>query len=222
MRRLIIFGVVLATAIAAFKTLFPTYEYRFRLTLTLSDGQADHTGSSVIEVRSTKQPRFGDAPPYQTSIRGEGFVVDLGQGKNVVATLMFGPTGGQDRIGRLMPRLFGVRDPSEVSEKFKYTDEKIELSEEQMPTLVSFGDPNDPSSLKIVTPSNMAATLGPEITLKTFTAQMTREPVEWRLENFLPWVGRYDNLVVAAKGMKAADEGQIGPTAVEVIFRRGR
>ena len=57
------------------------------------------------------------------------------------------------------------------------------------PLLVTFGDINDPASVKKVDPNDLAATFGPGYTLKSITLEITDEPVTTgKVEDVLGWV----------------------------------
>ena len=56
-------GIALAVIVAGvvlFKLKYPTYAYRYRMTVTVAVNGQVHTGSSVIETRISKQPVFVD------------------------------------------------------------------------------------------------------------------------------------------------------------------
>src|SRR5882724_13670221 len=73
--------------------LYPTYVVRYRLTVDAVLGERRYNGSNVIEVRIKMQPRLLDNPPWTLSVEGEPTVIDLGDGRNLVALLYPGPRG---------------------------------------------------------------------------------------------------------------------------------
>jgi hypothetical protein len=98
MRRLGILALVIVLLIGAavlfYKAVFPTYSYRYRMTVEVTVDGVVHSSSSVIEVRLRKQPQvFVPVPPVIAMVRGEAVFVDLGQGRNVIALLASGPNG---------------------------------------------------------------------------------------------------------------------------------
>ncbi|MDR4487070.1 MAG: hypothetical protein R3B83_06040 [Nitrospirales bacterium] len=55
--------------------------------------------------------------------------------------------------------------------------------------LVTFTDLTDPTTVKKVDPENLAATLGPGVSLKRITLEITDEPVtEGKIEQVLGWL----------------------------------
>src|SRR5882762_2177881 len=65
-------------AIAWLKINYPTFSYRYRLTLSIEiDGKVD-TGASIIEIIWKGGPEFGDVGPYHPIVRGQAVFIDLG------------------------------------------------------------------------------------------------------------------------------------------------
>lgn len=57
--------------------------------------------------------------------------------------------------------------------------------------MVTFGDLKDPKSVQEVDPENLPATFGPGYKIKSYTVEITDEPVtEGRVENLLPWLDK--------------------------------
>src|SRR4051794_5860365 len=88
-------GVLIAMSVItviSYKIAYPTYTYRYRLSLGIeADGQVHH-GSSVIEISWPRQP----IPPgsVQAEIGGQAALVDLGSRGAVVASLFNGESYG--------------------------------------------------------------------------------------------------------------------------------
>ena len=62
-----------------------------------------------------------------------------------------------------------------------------ELDPKDYPLLVTFTDITDPTTVKQVNPTNLAATFGPGVSLKRITLEITDEPVtEGKIEQVLP------------------------------------
>lgn len=74
-------------AVAWWKINYPTYIYRYRLTIALEVDGKVHTGSSVIEVIWKGGPEFGDVGPYHPNVRGQGVWIDLGSRGIAIATM---------------------------------------------------------------------------------------------------------------------------------------
>ncbi|WP_417415418.1 hypothetical protein [Hoeflea sp.] len=69
-----------------------------------------------------------------------------------------------------------------------------ELSPKQYPLLVTFADINDPASVALVDPDDLAASFGPGYALSSITLAITDEPVtKGRVEAVLGWLEAYEN-----------------------------
>jgi hypothetical protein len=87
----------LITAVAAAATysiVYPTYEYRYRLTISIEiDGQF-HSRSSVVDIAWVGQPDLVDAGPLKSHIRGQATFVNLGSQGTIGATVNNGESYG--------------------------------------------------------------------------------------------------------------------------------
>jgi hypothetical protein len=63
------------------------------------------------------------------------------------------------------------------------------LSPQHYPQLVTFRDIRDPKSIEIVDPNNMAASLGPGVTLQSITVSVTSDDLTEGIEKKLPSYG---------------------------------
>lgn len=77
-----------------------------------------------------------------------------------------------------------------------------ELDPKDYPLLVTFTDITDPTTVKQVNPTNLAATFGPGVSLKRITLEITDEPVtEGKIEHVLGWLD--DPTVMKNPGWKS-------------------
>ena len=178
-------AIVAVLAVAIWEA-YPRHAYRFKLTIAAEVDGEIRSASSVIEITSQKQPQFvADVPPYSTKVEAEAVYLDLGNGRNVVATLGFGPVGINFRLASLVPKHFDV-EPTEVWSTLAYTDDERVLSGADIPTLVTFADVNDPDSGRVVKPEDFSRVFGEDVRFAGAKIQMTRNPVTNGIENDLP------------------------------------
>jgi hypothetical protein len=64
-------AVLIGGAIAVWKSNYPSYSYRYRLTVEVEAADKVHSGTSVIEVTIAKQPHWGSAPPQTVRVRAK-------------------------------------------------------------------------------------------------------------------------------------------------------
>jgi hypothetical protein len=179
---------------------------RSRLTLVVETPEGERSGSSVTQNSISFPGGLAKAQGYSIwpTLIGEGVVVDLGSRGLLFAT--FESKSGLARGGMDMynaafapfPReKFRSEtriDSSATDELAAYVDElnrhkpKGALPFKDLPVLVRFRDPSDPTSVEIVDPLNLAASFGPGVMLKSAFVEITDDPVTKGIEAKLPWL----------------------------------
>ncbi len=182
---------------------------RSRLTLVVETPEGERSGSSVTQETISFPGGLTRAQGWAlwSEFVGEAVVVDLGQRGLLFATLVkpswfnspgWGGSGGYSAgLWPFPQRKFSGKFGADASDNTKYAaylDEvnrlkpKAELPFEDLPVLARFGDPNVPSSAAIVDPNDLAASLGPGVTLKKATVEITDDPITKGIETRLPWL----------------------------------
>ena len=187
MRALGIIGVCIVVliggAVACWKISYPTYTYRYRMTVeVLADG-AVRSGASAIEVRVVKQPQFG--PPQTSHVRGEAVFVDLGGGRNVIALLAAGPAAKDvDYSYNVVPAVFGLTFADRDLAKLSSLRGIRPVS--RLPTFVTFADLNDPKTARVVHPDEFEQVFGPGTGLRRVTVEPVDAPITRGIEKRMP------------------------------------
>jgi hypothetical protein len=137
------------------------------------------------EVRVTPQPDFLPSEfDISVDIKGEATAVEVTPGRYLFALL--------DRVaGRPEMSFFDdlSGDPKERWKKLETMSGSAPLPRKEWPRLVTFGDLNEPKSVSLVDPDDLALVFGPGVRLKSIIIEMTNEPVgEFRLLALLPWL----------------------------------
>lgn len=185
----IVIGIVLALllipASCAVYSWWETYTYRFRLGMEVEvDGEVK-SASSVIEVSRSWQPKIGSAPDYTSSASGEAVFLDLGQGRNLIMTLGWGPKASDDRLIFIAPTVFKTSF-QDLAQRLAHTSESRPLEGKDIPTLVTFSDLSDPKTARVVDAYRLDAVFGSGVRFRRAWIQMTREPVTRGIEEKLP------------------------------------
>ena len=183
---------------------YPDHAHRFRLAVEVDTPDGIRTGSSVIEV---ERRDFGWVPVYSPGkgvvfvVRGEAVFVDLGEGRNVVTVLAHGGNAEDvSRINSFWIEAHG-RQRSEEEDVWSGRTELrgvVELRPPLVPTLVTFADPSDPKTVRVVRPQDFEAVFGPGFRFRRATLEMVPASVpvtDGVIERRLPWlVGMTTNL----------------------------
>jgi hypothetical protein len=196
MSKLPIIVAVMIALFVAYHAAFPTYTYRYRLTVGVDVGGVTRTGSGVIEVKTQIQPK-GIGNPTSSSVRGEAVAVDLGsRGALFVLITAAGSTRTADNIA---PIAFGKRirlncertgcDYRGFYQTLSQSRMSADLAPRDLPWMVTFHNLADPKSVVHVQPDNFTAAFGPGVDLKYATLELTSDPVSTgAVTAKLPWL----------------------------------
>ncbi|EPR40784.1 hypothetical protein dsx2_3334 [Desulfovibrio sp. X2] len=190
--------------------LFHTYTHAYRLTVEVETPHGFVKGSSVIQV--TFIPDMIDWNPSAAGLtikaQGEAIFLDLGEGKNLVAVLGFGPTGANiDMVTHLAAYAFH-RNKAFWYEQAPSWKGRAELYGGLLPTLVTFKDPSNPDTLQVVRSYELEKIFGPGYRFSNAWIDMTHDrPTQHEIIKKLPWVGNYKEEKIAEHRMRAADYG---------------
>ena len=183
---------VVIAGTAAWQFAPSTYSYRYRLTVSIdTDGQV-HTGSSVIEVTWRSHPDFGNGAGYSSSIRGQAAFVDLGTHGAIVAALQTGDTlpdlkNGPRDAKWIAARAFGNLSTGPEIPDLPRLRGGRQLAPDNMPRLVWFSDPADPTTARVITPAEFTTILGPTARLVAADVEITNAPIVIDIDKKLPW-----------------------------------
>jgi len=202
------------------------YTHRFRLVVeVLVDGEVK-SGYSVIEVVRWDSSGWGfsHAAGIRSIVRGEAAFVDLGAKGNVAALLRLPPPLGMGAVSGLAQGAFEAQHPGLDWTRVSSLKGQADLVGRLRPYLISFLDPNDPTSARIVQPDAFSTVFGPGVALRRIYIEMTDEPPsQGVLERRLPWVVDGTKAVDAWKAIEGRGfeaGGSIGPS--ELFRRRAR
>lgn len=192
------------------------YSYHYRMTVEINTPDGVKFGSSVFEFRVRDITKPAGLPiknrVIHTELFGEAVFIDLGHGKNVLASNSSTP-GSVDMIRDAVRTLFGQfrienYDRYEKSDYTQVNGGPREVPQWLHPTIISFRDLTDPASAvatyaiqrgsriadghEIVTArvvvDRFAEILGPGYSLKRVTIEPTRNAVTRDLANKIPWI----------------------------------
>jgi hypothetical protein len=188
-------GIVLAAVVAGivfYKLNYPTYTYRYRMTVNVEvDGQM-RSGSSVIEVRVSKQLVFlPSVNPLAYAVRGEAVYLALGGGRSIVALLASGEFANDTDYPRFL--VSGLHFKLNLFDDRKLASlptlgGKWELPSNELPTLVAVSDPNNSAKLKVIRPDQLEQIFGPNVHWRGVVIEMTTDPATRGLEARLPFL----------------------------------
>jgi hypothetical protein len=155
----------------------PAYQWRQKLTVTVETPEGLKSGSAVTEVTVHHNRIFKDGAEWQTDLRGEAVVVDLGSNKFLFVLL--GTADEPQSMERLAQEImFGQNTPrtgEEMYERIQATQGVMLVPESLYPVFVTFENLNDPASVKPAFPAALDTTFGLGHKLRSVQIEVTEE-----------------------------------------------
>jgi hypothetical protein len=165
-----------------------SFEWHRKLTITVDTPSGPVSGSSVVreyfaeigawlffpETAGTDYGLFGDAP-----------FVQVAPGKYLFALLpQYQSRSAQPSS---FETFFPGENPSKIAPRLSTLREKRNVATNQFPIFVTFENIENPDSVKLVDPSNLAASFGEGYSLKGLTLEITAEEVtDGLMDRLLP------------------------------------
>ncbi|TWB86956.1 hypothetical protein FBZ93_1242 [Bradyrhizobium macuxiense] len=194
-RILLVTSMVLVAAFATYKFFYPTYTYRYRLTVNIEADGKLHSGSSVVEV-TWYAHLLPALVSFSSELRGQAALVDLEGHGVMVATLTAEHWGAHDGNAGwsalwLVPRGFGVDDSIEGLSKLVNLRGKRELALDNLPRILWFSNPRDPTTARTILVDDIPSVLGPSARFAGASVEMTTDPLVTDIRQKLPWIDSY-------------------------------
>ena len=173
---------------------FHDWEWRQKLTVSVMTPEGLKTGSAVVSVNVYDRPSWWGLGDFRgagaSSLSGEAVTVDLGNGRYLFALLS--NYSHETARETFIPKEEQPRTKAEVIavyDRLEKMRSSRELAREYYPSLVTFDDINDPTTLRRVDPGELSASFGHGYRLNAITLSITDEPVtEGRVEKLLGWL----------------------------------
>lgn len=181
----IVVGLVLIGVSSCWLAYGPTH-FRYRLTIEVKEGEVVRSGSSVIEVTyQVALPIFRGLPgQWGVSVRGNATTVDLGARGLLFAVHRGGSNYGDFSMGEIPIAAYGLKNPYNSPEQLeadlgqlKRKSGRVEVPKDVLPRLIRFRNIDDPNSAEKVDPSDLAASFGAGIELKSVKLELTNDPI---------------------------------------------
>lgn len=204
-QRAVIAIVIFIGLFGLWNLLHPTHSYRYRLTVEVEKDGKVHSGSSVVELITTRNfflSALDTVPEWGTAYRGEAVFVDLGGGDHLVTLLVTtdetGPTaslpsrvilGAETARGKLA----GVYDALTTQYPGRLADAEgrsYPVTFDQLPPMIRFRDLDDPLTVERVDPADLAASYGPGVVFRAAKLEITRDTITEAITQRLPWLNQ--------------------------------
>jgi len=200
--------------------------HKYRMTVEVETPAGVKSAAGIVAVT----PYRGYNSGGNTRTSGEAVFVDLGGGKNLVALLAhLDKTLDLDGINYVALRAY----PMATGKRVNFNDMSkqggvVPVGGALIPVLLTFADPANPGSARVVSPDGTEAVLGKSFRLRGITAEVVPngfwpvdlggalgEPVTRGISGKLPWLDGTDASAAAATALKAA--GLPGAESVDAM-----
>lgn len=205
--------------------------HKYRMAVEVQTPGGTRSASGIVAVT----PYRGYNPRGNTSTSGEAVFVDLGDGKNLVALLAhLDSTLDIDGVNYVALRAYPAATGKRVN--FKDMNKQtgvVPVTGAQVPVLLTFADPADPTSAKVVPPDDAETVLGKGYRLRGITAEVVPnglwpvdfggplgEPVTRGIAGKLPWLNGEGASAASAAALKAAGLPGVEGIDAEQAFTR--
>lgn len=180
-----------------YRAYHPSVSWRQELELTIATPNGVVTAASVVKIKVWRTPIIIGAGGQFSSIEGEALAIDLGDGKFVFALL-----DGQDFLFKAAFKTAGreylwmIRDIRLI----KNQETPLAVDFDDLPTLVTFIDINDPDSITLVEPHDLASSFGEGFSLLGANLKFSRKAItQGRLEQIWPCLVSVDRCIPWAR-----------------------
>ena len=203
-------------------------DHKYRLTMDVQTPAGDRKAAGILSVRPNRSYGGTGSGSSLPQTKGDALLVDLGDGKNLVALLAYGDDGANfDDASFLPSRVLGARD-----RRISFRDVKtlagsppVVVPNEFRPVFVSFADRADPKSARRIDPNDLEASFGKGYRLRNLTLDVVAngfwpfdfggalgDPVRRAIEAQLPWLKTQGAAASAlqAAGLKVAEGYEAG------------
>ena len=172
--------------------------HKYRLTVEVETPEGVKSASGIMAVHPDRSYSRGG----KTSTKGDAVFVDLGGGKNLVALLAHaGNPLEPDEINYVGLRAYKAAGQNVSFSQMSRMTGTVPVTGEVVPVLVSFADPADPATARLVPSDGVEGVLGQGIRLRGITAEVVPngvwpldfggplgDPVTRGIEAKLPWL----------------------------------
>ena len=176
-----------------YKLFYPTYSWNERMIVTVSTPDGDVSGSAVRSVKIVQTPRIlPQITGGSIALKGEAVVIDLGNGKHMFA-LLGAPAGwAGSAYGVHINEPRAAFTPWARWTSYLSGQWPLDLPRPRYPTLVTFDDLDDPSSIKKVNPERLYESFGEGYKLKSIKMDISFDWVtKGKVKELLGWLGPY-------------------------------
>lgn len=178
---------IVIAVIIAWKVSFPTYSFRYKITINVETPDGLKTGNAVREISIAPSLNLTPEMGATKKISGEAVIIDLGQ-KGILFGLL--SSDSYNEVFEAFP-IKGATTPEGLKFYESLKPGTKATITKNIPRFVRFSNLSEPKSVEKVDPHDMSASLGEGFRLKELTVEIVDEPILWQVKNYLPWIAEF-------------------------------
>jgi hypothetical protein len=177
-------------------------EYKYRLTVEVETPQGATSASGVMSVHPNRG--YGGTGSGGTRTKGDAVFVDLGDKRNLVMLLLHDASkANTDGMNYLPITAFAGTGRRVSFREVSQQRAPVPVPGDAIPLMISFTDPADPGTARLVRPDDLSAIFGEGFRLRGVTLSVVPagwwpldfggalgEPVTRGIERKLPWLAQ--------------------------------
>ena len=182
-------------------------EHKYRLTIEVQTPGGVRSASGVMAVHMGKDSGILPGAGGGSNTKGDAIFVDLGDGRNLIATLTHGKNGlNFDGMNDLAMNAFAAAGQKVPFKEVGQLTGKVQVYGSLIPTLVTFVNVADPNTVRVLDPANIEAVFGDGFHLNRVILEMVPvgfwpldfggllgESVTRGIEKRLPWIAQRES-----------------------------
>lgn len=167
---------------------YVTDSFRYRITLNFVVDGVPLSATGVVKETIHQPPCFlVEQHCGRTAIEGDAFPVRFPNGKTIFVLL--GVLDGLRAVGAFPSA--DIPNPPSGHGMNERLGQVFSVRSRILPTLVYFGDINDPYSVKVISPKDLTLIAGPTASYQGATVSVTNDAVTRGIRLSLPWVATF-------------------------------
>jgi hypothetical protein len=180
-------------------------QWNQRLTVIVDSPAGEIRGSAVTQITKTDTTGGIFFPPearrVNSAVVGEAVAVEVTPGRWLFALLGGREDGKGEAASWVYPAFIEPAEPDQRKRSYARAmqivraqplDTPAPLPLTDLPMFVTFDDLTRPETVRLVDPSDLAASFGPGVTLRVVTLEVTDEAVtEGHIDSLMNWLGPF-------------------------------
>lgn len=180
-------------------------EHKYRLTIEVQTPGGVRSASGVMAVYMGKDSGILPGAGGGSNTKGDAIFVDLGDGRNLIATLTHGKNGLYfDGMNNLAMNAFAAAGQKVPFKEVSRLTGRVQVYGDLIPVLVTFSNVTDPNTVRVLDPANIEAVFSDGFHLNRVVLDIVPvglwpldfggplgEPVTRGVEKRLPWIAQW-------------------------------